>query len=699
MSKIYQYFIFVLIFISFTKNINSKTDFCSLSYSNEIIELGDSGEAFLTIFVTKYPDQTIDFDNTVIIGIDLETPDPTFSAKVHKHSSKDDEEVYKIDFISETLGKNRFTITLYDYENQQSYPLEEVVEFEIGNKEIIIEEIVPSRKSTKLLKTLSDSYGENDTITVEFSLVDTKGKDIIGNSTFIKKLKVKNNGEYSKDATITYSEDGKTFYLTMKPEYLPLLQKINVEFNGDKDTFDLFSDDLETTIDLSPSYLNTDVNCYNCENISYNGTPSIDFNLYNYKKIPVDTNDYSKSFDLEIEGPLDNDWYESKHYKAKKKEKDGNLYTIKFKKGDGFVYSGTYKIKVYEDGILIKEFTFLIKDLIPSPGKTHILKPVSKSYGENDTISMEFYLVDSKGNLILGSNTLIQRLKVINNGEYVEDANITYSKDGKTFYLTMKPQYLPLLQKINIEYDGDNDKFNLFSDDLETTIKISPFYLNTKVKCYNCKNISINETPLIDIKLYNFKKIPVNSKDYSDSYKITIEGPLDSEYYESYTYSVKKKNKNENIYRIKYKNNNGFIHSGLYLIKVYENDFLIKKFEYIIHPGPYDLSKFKLKFKDKNFKPEKALVDTEFGLVLKGYDSFGNRVSLPLKDKIEVYLVNEKGKEIKYSKSFTENNDGELEIDITSETLGYAKLKMYLDGKEILRLNKKKICLNLFLIV
>ena len=50
--------------------------------------------------------------------------------------------------------------------------------------------------------------------------------------------------------------------------------------------------------------------------------------------------------------------------------------------------------------------------------------------------------------------------------------------------------------------------------------------------------------------------------------------------------------------------------------------------------------------------------------------------------------MNEKERKIKYSARFTENNDGELEIDIISETLGYAKLKLFLDGNEILKINK-----------
>ena len=469
MSAINKFFFCFIIFVSFSKNIYSTTIFWTLSNSNEFLELGNSGEAFLTLDLLT-PKLIIDFHNTIIIGIDLKKPDPTFSAKVHKHSSTPYKEVYKINFKSETIGKNEFTITLYDYDKKRAYLLDEPIEFEYGKKKIIDEEIIPSPKNTKLLKTFSKSYGENDTMTLEFSLVDTKGNDIIGNNTFVKKLKVTNNGKDSKNAEITFSKDGKTFYLTMKPEYLPLLQKINVEFNGNKDKFNLFSDDIETTIKISPCYLNTELNCYNCENISLNETPLIDINLNNYLNVPVNANDYSKSFKIVIKGPLDNDDFKSKQkqYSVKKINEDGNLYQIQYKESDGFIYSGKYKIKVYEEDILIKEFEF-------------------------------------------------------------------------------------------------------------------------------------------------------------------------------------------NIY-----------------------------------PGIYDLSKFSLEFKDEDFDPQEAFVDTAFGMILKGHDCFGNKVLLSFEEEIEINLENEKGKEIKYSAKFTGNSLGELEIDITSQTLGYAKLKMYINGIEILTVNKNQ---------
>ena len=178
MSKIFHYFLFLLIFASITKNIKGKSIFWNITLTERHIQLGNSGEAYLTIYLDDVPKNVINFENTIIIGINLKNPDSTFTAQVHHYSSTKDEEIYKIDFTSETIGKNFFIITLYDYENQKSFELDDV-EFEIKKKEIIIEEIIPDPSKTKLIKA-PKYVGENDTINFEFSLVDTKGNDIIG---------------------------------------------------------------------------------------------------------------------------------------------------------------------------------------------------------------------------------------------------------------------------------------------------------------------------------------------------------------------------------------------------------------------------------------------------------------------------------------------------------------------------------------
>ena len=338
MSTTKLFFVFFLILINI-KNVHLdeiSNNFWDITVSESLINMGNSGEAFLTIRIDEVPEDTIDFRNTIIIGIDLENSDPTFKAKVHKYKSTENEEIYKIDFSSETIGKNHFIITLYDYENQKSITLDPT-EFEYG--EIEGQEIIPDPNKTNLIKRPPESIGENDTITFEFSLVDTNGNDIIGNKSFINKLKVINNGEHIKAANITLSEDGKIFKVSLYPEYLPLLQEINIEFNGQSNKFNLFLENLQVKVIVYPFYLNTKVECENCENKTIGENLSISISLYNYKNVSVDEGDYSESFDISIEGPMNDEInYSLNNFSVVKQNKDGNLYGITISMNETIIY-------------------------------------------------------------------------------------------------------------------------------------------------------------------------------------------------------------------------------------------------------------------------------------------------------------------------------------------------------------------------
>ena len=467
MIAAYKYFYLFLLLFSISKMIEIEEDFYKLTIDENLIKPGTFGEAYLTIYLKNIPESQINFDNTIIIAIDLENPDSEFSAKVHKIDSTEDQEVYKIDFTSKTEGKNNFIITLYDYDSQISFPLKPV-EFEIGEKPIIIEEIIPDPSKTTLIKSPPKSIYENDTISFEFSLVDTKGNDIIGNDSFL------------------------------------------------------------------------------------------------------------------------------------------------------------------------------------------------------------------------------QKLKVINNEENCEDAKISLNNDGKIFNVTMPNNYLPLLQTINVKFFGEKDNFNIFLDNLEVNVIVCPFYLNTLAICENCGNISLNESILIDIYLYNYKNIEVNTSDYSQNFEIVIDGPIDDKKFESKHYYIKKINENGNIYRIITSENDNFIHSGKYIIKIYEKDFLIKEFNYSLYPEDYDINGFMLEFVNPNFNPKKAVIDTEFGMILKGTDCFGNLVHLPIEENIIIKLVNENDKEIEFLKQLEDNENGNLKIYLTSETLGHAKLKIFYKENEIKKINKNE---------
>ena len=103
MPKISLLFFFLFIFGSLLKNINSflgenQIKFWDIEITHSLINIGDSGEAYLTIHKNEVPEDSINFENTVIIGIDLENPDSTFKAKVHQF-------IIKLTFIQKELEK------------------------------------------------------------------------------------------------------------------------------------------------------------------------------------------------------------------------------------------------------------------------------------------------------------------------------------------------------------------------------------------------------------------------------------------------------------------------------------------------------------------------------------------------------------------------------------------------------------------
>ena len=121
MSKKFNFFFSFFIIFTISNNILGETIFWEIDLLENPIKPGDKGVAFLTIYINDAPKDKIDFDNTVIIGIDLKNPDPTFKVQVHKFESKEDKEIYKIDFISEKLGKNEFIITYCDLNKNSDF--------------------------------------------------------------------------------------------------------------------------------------------------------------------------------------------------------------------------------------------------------------------------------------------------------------------------------------------------------------------------------------------------------------------------------------------------------------------------------------------------------------------------------------------------------------------------------------------------
>ena len=87
MSKLFNNILSLLILFAILNSILCETIFWDIKVTKELINLGQKGECFLTIYLKDVPKQKIDFDNTVIIGIDLENPDSTFIVQLKTKKS------------------------------------------------------------------------------------------------------------------------------------------------------------------------------------------------------------------------------------------------------------------------------------------------------------------------------------------------------------------------------------------------------------------------------------------------------------------------------------------------------------------------------------------------------------------------------------------------------------------------------------
>ena len=119
-----------------------------------------------------------------------------------------------------------------------------------------------------------------------------------------------------------------------------------------------------------------------------------------------------------------------------------------------------------------------------------------------------------------------------------------------------------------------------------------------------------------------------------------------------------------------------FIYNGIYSIRVYEKDIVIKEYEITIKSDKINDNGFVLEFLEPEFDPRKIYVDTEFGFVLKVTDSYGKFVPLSLGDDIKLKLIDKNEIIFQYITRFDYSNKAELKIYITSQTIGFAQLKL-----------------------
>ena len=479
-----------------------------------------------------------------------------------------DKDIYTLTVSSTTVGKNSFTITLYDYEKQKIFPLT-VVEFTVTQKEEE-KELIPDTSQTKIISQPKGFVNENDTVTLEFQLFGKDKKPFDIPKKDLGYLKVYINDKEIKDAEISLGKD--TYIIKINPEEYGNNQKVNVYYDDGKNKVKLFKNDCEYELLLYPLYTKTEVECSNCETISIDDKLNMSIYLYNYKGKCVEKPDYSDKLKVEVKGPIDDESkVGTKNYKVKKvsdsKLKCQNKYEIVIENDDKYEDYGNYEINVYQGDMIIYNSIQSVIDLyLPDPTKTKLIHSPKEKVEENQTVFIGLELYNEDGQVLkLKDNN---NIKIYINDKEIEDAKIHMAENG-TYIIEINPERYGPSQKLNIYYDNGKDKVKLLENDVIYELILKPDSSKTEVECLNCDDLNIGNIPLLSFYLYNYKGICVEGGDFSELFNIEINGPYEL----TQNFKVRKalefnlKCKNKYIISV---DKELFIYEGKYEIKVYQ---------------------------------------------------------------------------------------------------------------------------------
>ena len=691
-KTIYLLLLLLLTLISSKSTIEENSDLFTISTTFFEMYVGESKN--LTLSINLKTSLEINFSNTIMIGVDLDQEDNTFTSKIYSLETSQDTDTYILIINSTTIGKNSFTITLYDYESQKIYPLT-VVNFTVLNPDE--KEILPDPSKTKIIQNPSDSIMENDTIVLEFQLFDKDDNILKLQEKDLSKLKVYVNDEEISDFDIFINEDGN-YVIKYNPENYGLSQKVNVYYVDGDNKIKLFEKDFEYEIILYPFYLRTEVECLNCENITIGEKLNMSLYLYNYKGLCVEKGDFSNLFKILIIGPIEDDTKAStKSYKFHKvydaNSKCQNKYEIFIEEDDDLYTSvGIYEIDVYQKDIII--YSQIQKVLgnssLPDPSKTKLIKSPLPSISENETVDLELQLFDENGNILKVKEDY---LKVYINGKPISNVNITLNDDGIYSIECDPDEFGGKSQKLNVYYDDGKTNYTLFKDDLEYELILYPHYLKTRLNCFNCKIIYIGDKLNMSLYLYNYNNLCVEGLDFSERFIIEVKGPIENNKTLSKTYMVKQEYDDnldcQNKYVVIF-DESPYITEGTYELSVYQNRYIIyniiqkvvdssvpgpTKTEIVTPPKSYidenDTVTLELKLFDKNGNPLKNKTNYIDKLTVYINDEPVPDASIELEEDGQTFKFSTKPADTRYQKINVIFNNSNIEIPLLENDLEY----------------------------
>ena len=345
-------------------------------------------------------------------------------------------------------------------------------------------------------------------------------------------------------------------------------------------------------------------------------------------------------------------------------------------------------------------------DPLPDQNKTEIVNKPEPVIGVDSSIRLTLNLYDKFNNKIVSTDNIVNTdyFTLLNNGEPYSYNSLNFDNRVDTYLV---PKYPPKKMSLNLLYNNNETTVFILENNIEVTIQSYIDYKKTQIVSSNKEKIYAGQQ--LDMWLYTLDRNNLcldNGDDLSSTFEIEVNGPLDSPKQYKRIFKVKKTKKDDenntecnNEYQIDNSSVKDPIYkyAGNYMIKVrYLRKNLLAQFSQVCYPLDYSIAGFNLKY---NFNPASISILDSPSFTLTGTDIYGNKVSDPLLDDINItFTYNNKEIDFDTIKGI-EIQEGTVYYEVAIHLVGSYQLHIFYKGQEIEKVNNFKENLPKFTIL
>ena len=331
---------------------------------------------------------------------------------------------------------------------------------------------------------------------------------------------------------------------------------------------------------------------------------------------------------------------EDETFKCSLSKNDTGIYSIKY-------YSTTYKdekdgvkniIKLNNsDNTDYKEFEVLLINTngIPSKKYTQITQKLPNKIKEDSSNAViKFTLKDEFGNA-LESEKIINDLSFENHDNFIHSM-INFDETNKEYVATLQIIYPPKDISIQLYYNLDNNKIDLFKEAQQSEFEFTVDYTKTVINSKNINRMKAGEFLDLNIITYDKNYQCYIDGDLSNSFYVTVQGPLEKTTEKRTFYFKQDKGTNcEKIYKVIIDESNYYTITGTYSIVVYVNGISYSTYTQNVISGDINVDNFVIYYidlEDKPYTEDSIPAGEAIHFMVQAYDKFKNKIdheSLP----------------------------------------------------------------------